>query len=224
MPIVKLRQDNVRTPPFVGKHDKQQCIYWDAALEGFGARVYSSGHRVYVCSYRFSGRKRLGKLGRVDVLSLDAARKKAVAYLGKVASNEDPQHPADCFGKLKSVAEVCTLYIEGHAKKKKKTWKNDESLLRRFVVANFKNRLAVTIVSADLEPIHADLGVAHPCAANRLLTTYRKFVNWSKVAGHLPKDYANPIAGIVRFPERTRKRFVTTVEMPRLLRRPRARA
>lgn len=207
----------MRTLPFLGKHDKQQCIYWDAALEGFGTRVYRSGHRMYVCSYRIGGRKRLGRLGRVDVLSLEVARKKAISYLGKVASNEDPQIAKESSGKLLSVAELCTLYIEGHAKRKKKTWKGDESLLRRLVVAKLKHRLAITIVPADLEPIHAQMGVAHPYAANRILTTYRKLVNWAKVAGYLPKDYASPIVGIVRFPERTRKRFVTTVEMPRLL-------
>lgn len=42
-------------------------------------------------------------------------------------------------------------------------------------------------------------------------------VNWAKVAGYLPKDYQSPTIGIVRFPERKRRRFVTPVEMPRLL-------
>jgi len=41
--------------------------------------------------------------------------------------------------------------------------------------------------------------------------------NWGKVAGLVPRDHPNIVAEIVRFPERTRKRFVTTVEMPRLL-------
>jgi hypothetical protein len=41
--------------------------------------------------------------------------------------------------------------------------------------------------------------------------------NWGKVAGLVPRDHPNVVAGIVRFPERARKRFVTTVEMPRLL-------
>jgi hypothetical protein len=41
--------------------------------------------------------------------------------------------------------------------------------------------------------------------------------NWARTAGKVPRDFANPAVGIVRFPHFKRKRFVTTVEMPRLL-------
>jgi hypothetical protein len=103
MPTLKLRQDNVRNVAHVGSGDKHQCVYWDAALEGFGLPVYPSGRRVYVCSYRFRRRKRLATLGRADVLTLDQARKKAIAYLGKVASQEDPQDEVDQKRELKTV-------------------------------------------------------------------------------------------------------------------------
>jgi integrase len=33
----------------------------------------------------------------------------------------------------------------------------------------------------------------------------------------VPRDHPNLVAGIVRFPERSRRRFITTVEMPRFL-------
>jgi|GEM_PF-470911 len=217
MPIIKLRQDTVRALPFEGKHAKQQCIYWDKALENFGVRIYASGYRVYVCSYRINQRKRLVKLGRVNVLTLDQARKKATAYLGKVASNEDPQRETDAARELKTIDDLCDLYIDGHAKKKKKTWKNDESMLRRLIKPKLKGRYAVSISSADLESIHATFGAEHPYGANNFLKVYRKMVNWAKIAGYLPKDYQSPTVGIVRFPERKRRRFVTPVEMPRLL-------
>jgi hypothetical protein len=68
-----------------------------------------------------------------------------------------------------------------------------------------------------MEAIHSQLGVEHPYGANDVLKVVRKMFNWGKVAGLVPRDHPNIVAGIVRFPERTRKRFVTTVEMPRLL-------
>jgi hypothetical protein len=77
MPTMKLRQDPVRTLPYVGQGDKkEQCVYWDEALESFGVRVSPSGARSYVCSYWVNRRKRLAKLARVDVMTLDQARKK----------------------------------------------------------------------------------------------------------------------------------------------------
>jgi integrase len=218
MPSLKLRQDTVKTLPYAGTGLKQQCIYWDTALECFGLRVYPSERRAYVCSYRVNGRKRLALLGRADVLSLDHARKKAIAYLGKVAEHQDPQSDALPCREAISVEALSKVYLEEHAKKKKKSWRNDESAFRIYFLPKLKYRLATSIVSADLEAIHSAVGVAHPYRANHLLVIYRKMVNWAKVAGKLPRDYQNPVTGIVRFPERKRKRFVTTVEMPRFLR------
>ena len=192
-------------------------MYWDEALESFGVRVYPSGRRTYVCAYRVRRRKRLASLGRADVLTLDQARKKATAYLGKVASNEDPQDAVEQNRALKRVDELCDEFIEKHSKKKKKSWKDDKSALDRNIRPKLGSRLVVSIGSEDIEPIHSAIGTNHPYAANHLLETVRKMFNWGKVAGLVPKDHPNPITGIVRFPQRKRKRFVTTVEMPRFI-------
>ncbi|GFE79270.1 hypothetical protein GCM10011487_12700 [Steroidobacter agaridevorans] len=217
MPTLKLRQDIVRTLPFVGPGGKHQCIYWDEALECFGVRVYPSGRRVYVCAYRVKRRKRLARLGRADALALDQARKKAVAYLGKVASNEDPQDEADHLRTSQTVKQLVAEYIEGHAKPKKRSWKNDKSCLERMLIPKFGARLAVTIISAEIQEIHAHKGVTHPRQANRFVEIVRKMFNWAPSAGLLPKGHDNPAVGIVPFPMRKRKRFVTTVEMPRFV-------
>ncbi len=218
MPTLKFRQDTIRSIPYQGPGGKHQCVYWDESLEGFGLRVYPSGRRVYVCSYRVKRRKRLATLGRADVLTLDQARRKAITYLGKVASHEDPQDEVDQQRESKRVDELCAAFIEGHSKRKKKTWKADKSTLDRHLLPKLGSRLAATITSADIEPIHAAIGTAHPYGANRLLETVRKMFNWGKVAGLVPQGLVSPIAGIVRFRERKRKRFITTVEMPRFLR------
>ena len=43
--------------------------------------------------------------------------------------------------------------------------------------------------------------------------------NWAKKPAKLiPKDNENPVAGITRFPQYKRRRFLTTVEMPRFIR------
>lgn len=217
MPRLKLRQDIVRTVSYCGPGGKGQCVYWDEALESFGLRVYPTGRRVYVCTYRVNQRKRLATLGRADAMSLDMARKKAMTYLAKAANQEDPQSNLDAQRELRTIDELSEAYIEGHAKKKKKTWKEDQSSLKRYVLSKLSGRLAVSLVTADIEAIHDQVGVAHPCAANDLLKVIRKMFNWGKVAGLIPRDHHNIVAGIVPFPERARKRFITTVEMPRFV-------
>jgi len=217
MPNIKLRQDIVRSLPYRGTDRREQCIYWDEALECFGLRVHPGGRRVYVCSYRVQKRKRLACLGRADVLTLDQARKKAMAYLGKVASNEDPQSESDRLRTLRTIEELCTGYITHHAKPKKKTWKEDESALRRRVLPKLKTQLAVTIATQDIEAIHAEVGARYPGAANILLGIIRKMFNWGRIAGFVPKNHANPACGIVMFPSRKRRRFITIAEMPRFI-------
>lgn len=217
MPTVKLRQDTARTLPYKGDGNNRQCVYWDEALECFGLRVYPSGRRVYVCSYRVRRRKRLALLGRVDALTLDQARKKAMGYLGKAANQEDPLEEKDQQRQLKTVSELCKAYIENHAKKKKKKWKEDESYLKRHILPKLKSRLVISVASADIEPIHSEVGGTHPYAANRIVEVVRKMFNWGKVAGFVPKDHPLPTIGIVRFRERKRKRFITTMEMPRFI-------
>lgn len=218
MPSLKLRQDVVRKLAYVGPGGKHQCIYWDATFESFGVRVYPSLRRTYVCSYRVNGRKRLAKLGRVDVLTLDQAEKKAMAFLGKAAANEDPQEQTDQLRTSRTVKEIVDAYIEQHAKKKKRSWKSDESYLSRLLIPKFGPRLAVTVTSTEIQDIHTKKGAKHPRAANNFLDIVRKMFNWArKPAGLVPKDHDNPAAGIVRFPTRKRKRFITTAEMPRFV-------
>lgn len=220
MAIVRLRQDSVRVLPFVGKDEKAQCIYWDEETEGFGVRVYSSGHRSYVVTYHLLGQKRTPTLGRVDVMTLQVARALAKSYIGAAAVGKDPEaerKAAEAAQKSFRLGKLCDLYVEGHAKPHKKTWKNDQSLLKRFIKPRLENRLPASIHAGDLSPIHKAYGAKHPYAANTLLRVYRRMVNWAKDEKLLPKDYENPTKGIVRFPERRRKVYVKQDEMPLVL-------
>ena len=117
MPTSVLRQNSIKPLPYVGSRN-EQCIYWDEQLSGFGVRVYPSGRKTFVCSYRIHGRKRTTTLGRADVLQLDIARKKAVAYLGQVAGGHDPKAPQEALKAAGSVNELAQAYLSRHAKLK----------------------------------------------------------------------------------------------------------
>jgi len=75
-------------------------------------------------------------------MPLDQPRKKAMAYLGQVANNEDPQLALDALKASVTVAELRAAYITGHAKPKKSSWRNDESVLRRNLIPEYGTRLA----------------------------------------------------------------------------------
>lgn len=216
VPTQVLRQDTVRTIPYVGSTGSQ-CVYWDRNLPGFGVRVYPSGKRTYVCSYRVEKRKRLAKLGRADVLTLDQARRKAKEYLGQVAADRDPLADRDAKASSGTVKDLVDAYVIGHAKPKKVTWKQDASTLQRNLVAKLGTRLAATVTSGDIQSIHLRIGAKHTYAANTFVEVVRKMFNWACVASLLPQNFVNPTKGIVFFPRRKRKRYITRAEMPRFL-------
>jgi integrase len=179
-------------------------------------RVFPSGRKSYVCSYRILGRFRIATLGRADALTLDDARKKARAYLGRVASNLDPQAAKDTADASGTVKALCEEYMRRHAEKKKRSWKDDQSYIDRILVPKLGSRLVAGITSVDIAKIHSEIGRDHPYAANRFLEIASKMFVLGRTWGRLPKDAENPAVGIEQFPEQKRRRYITTAEMPKL--------
>ncbi len=217
MSTAKLRQDTVRIVPYFGQKNAQ-CIYWDEEIPCFGLRVYPSGRRSYVVTYRVNHRKRLANLGRADALTLAEARRKARNFLGQVADREDPQAADDALRAASTVKSLVDIYLCKHAKPKKQTGNTDEQYLSRLLVPKLGSRLAVTITPADIADIHSTYGAKHPYAANRLLEIVRKMYHCAETWGLVPRGFPNPCAGIEEFPERKRKVYVTGEQMPALAR------
>jgi integrase len=217
MPKAKLRQDNVRSLPYVGDaRGKSQCIYWDLSLPGFGLRRFPNGRGSYVCSYRIQMRKRLVDLGRSDSMTLEQARRRARFYFGAAADGKDPRSNIDQMRATPTVRELAESYINGHAKLKKKTWKTDEAYLNQLLIAKFGAHLASSITRADIASIHTDIGKKHPYTANRFISIVRKMYNIGRQLGIVPEEIRNPATEIVPFPEKKRRRYVTLAEMPLL--------
>jgi integrase len=73
---------------------KTDHIEWDDDLPGFGLRLRAGGdlpRKTYVAQYRAHGRTRRMKVGAVEKLSPDEARKAARKILAKVEVGHDPQ-------------------------------------------------------------------------------------------------------------------------------------
>lgn len=116
-----------------------------------------------------------------------------------------------------TVKKLAEVYIENYAKLKKRSWKEDQSLLKRLLIPALGTRLAITVTTADIQQIHTEKGATHPGTANNFLVVARKLFNWAPTARHLPKGHTNPVVGITGFPKRKRRRFLTTAEMPRFI-------
>jgi len=62
-----------------------------------------------------------------------------------------------------------------------------------------KNENCRNVTTSDIEAIHAEAGVKHPYAANRLVEIVRKMFNWAQLAGYVPKSHPNPAVALFGF-------------------------
>lgn len=203
------------------KHDAQRDVRWDDAMPGFGVRIYppaSDGgvRKVYVLSYRASGRKRLITLGYHGVLTLDQARTMAREKLVEIDQGEDPLTTRQKINSGKTIKELCSTYIERHAKPHKKSWRKDESHINRFILPAWGTQKVINVLQADVIALHNKIGKTRPYEANRVLTLLSKMFSLGQQWGYAPDNLRNPAVGIRHYKEQKRDRWVTPEELPRL--------
>jgi integrase len=197
--------------------DNRRDIRWDDRLPGFGVRVYATGKKSFVVSYRCQGRKRLMVLGPYGVLTLDQAREKArQALLDSLAGN-DPLERKQRAVEGETIADLCDAYLERHAKLHKKSWKDDERSIEKYILPQWSGMKARDLKRSDVAWLHRNTGDKHPYAANRLLELLSKMFELARIWGVIEETATNPARGIQRFKEKSRDRYVTHEELPRLM-------
>jgi Arm DNA-binding domain len=73
-----------------GQHCRGAFYIWDTATAGFGLRVYPSGRKVFIVTYRVRGKQRFHTVGRYGELGLEDARAEAHEVLGGARKGKDP--------------------------------------------------------------------------------------------------------------------------------------
>jgi len=196
--------------------EPRKDVRWDDLLPGFGVRVYSSGRKTFVVSYRQHGRKRLMTLGSYGVLTLDLARDRARRELLAVTDGADPLAERQRVEQGGTVKDLAKAYLERYARLHKKTWKDDEGRLKSPILERWGSLPLTALTRGDIAALHREIGAKHPYAANRLVELISRMYELAKVWGFLDEDYPNPARRIQAFKEVKRDRFVTAEEMPRL--------
>ena len=195
-------------------------VRWDAAVPGFGVRVYPSGKKAFVLSYRARGRKRFMVLGRYGAdLTLDQARTRARKERVKVGENRDPLEEKRAAGRGRTFGDLVDDFMEKHVQANRlKTEKATRRRLDRNIPAAWKRRTADAIETWEIEDLHKKIGASRPYEANRFLSILRTMYRHAPLWKYLPKDAPNPTKGIEKFKEKKRKRWVTKEEVPPLVR------
>jgi Arm DNA-binding domain/Phage integrase family len=193
----------------------KRVTWHDSQISGLQISVTDKGSKSFFVRRKVRGRSERFHLGRYPDLTIEQARRRAQETIGQVASG---RQAADIRGNRSAHAmlgQLFDLYIESYAKPHKKTWKLDAAQFRLYLV-KLRGRRLDSISREEIVKLHAAIGSDHgQYAANRLLSLLSKLFNFAIEMKLL--TVANPVAGIRRFRERARERFLRPEELPRFV-------
>jgi integrase len=197
-------------------HPKSKDIRWDTQIRNFGVRLYSSGQKTFVLFYRFNGRQRLMKLGVYGVKTLDEARKDARQKLVTVENGTDPLTQRKDDNNAADIEVLCADYMTRYAIPHKKSWSEDQRLIKRYVLPQWGKLKVAHVQKKDVAKLHHKIGKTSIYEANRVKSLLSKMWECASNWGFVADNLANPVKGIPSFPETQRKRYIREEEMPGL--------
>ena len=218
--MAQLRTTDIKGFAYSGGWD----VRWDTdgsgkgeGMPGFGVRLYPSGKKAFVLSYRFQGRKRLMVLGRFGAdLTVDQARDEARKHRVAILDGHDPIEVKRKSEQGETFADLSKKYLAEYAQQHKKTWAEDKRRIESHIPAGWKTRKVPAIRRTDVEALHTRIGTDRPYEANRLLALLRVMFKLARAWELVPADSLNPAEGIKKFREHKRTRFLTPAELPRI--------
>lgn len=195
----------------------QRDVRWDDEVPGLGVRIYPSGKKAFILSYRVNNRKHLLTLGRFGVLTLDQARKMARQEHAKILDNVNPLDKRKQLSKEQTIRVLCDAYLSRYAKIHKKTWQEDERRINRHILSKWGSHSVKSITRNDIAAFHTQLGKTVPYEANRILRLLSKIFDLAGQWGFVDEMSPNPAKNIRLFKEEKRDRWLKPTEVPLLI-------
>ena len=189
---------------------------WDTEVTGFGLRLYPSGKKSFVVTYRVRGKQRFMTLGPYGVLTLHQARFKSREILARARLGEDPSGQRLEERRAPSMKDLAVRYMKEHALvyKKPKTAKTDQRTWDRLILKRLGRRKVKDVTREEIASLHSSLSQT-PGMANQTLGILSKAFNLSEVWGWR-REGSNPCRHVQRFRTRKRERFLSEHELARL--------
>jgi integrase len=212
---VKITKRIIDAATYTGTNNAR-CILWDDTISGFGCRIYPSGKKSFVLSYRKNGRKRLFTIGRYGSITLEQARKQAQKQFAKLIDGLDPLEDRAQGRNGETMADLCDLYLEHHSKLVKKSWSQDQGRIERHILPVLSSIKVKDITRPDIAFLHRKIGMKTPYEANSVLALLSSMFEFSIKHGYRDEASGNPAKRIDKFHEVKRDRWVTLEEMPRI--------
>lgn len=195
-------------------------ILWDRNVVGLGVKVFPSGVKSFVLSYRVGGRKKLSTLAKCGQLSLRAARERAGAELVQIREGQtDPLERRRAAREAPSVADVVERYFREHVpgriergRMAERTAADYGQQARRYILPALGK---LKIADMNRHHVEAMLKPLKPVQRNRVAAFLSALCNLCEV-WELRTPGTNPVRKIERSRETARDRVLSADEMARL--------
>ncbi|MEP7452830.1 site-specific integrase [Phyllobacterium sp. SB3] len=201
------------------KPDGTDFYVFDSELIGFGVRVRKTGGMSYIARYR-AGSGRSAPVRRVTIAPIgkitpDQAREMAKDILASVVKGEDPAKKKSDQKNAITFEELVKHFLANvEAKKKPNTHYLYSHLLNTYAVPEWGKRKAEAVSPQDVAVLHLGLK-AKPTTANRVRNVLATMYTWA-MKGNVIGKMENPAAGIEKYRETSRERYLSGDEMLRL--------
>jgi len=178
--------------------------------------ISPKGAKTFYLCRRINGKLKRYVLGRFPEISVKAARDLASELNIQIDSGKLIDTTSQRKEKQKRNFEwLFNEYLENHAKKYKKTWKTDISMYENHL-KQLGDIDIYSITRAAVTKLHTKIGnTGKTYLANRCMALARSVFNYG--IKELELEINNPVQFIKFYKEQSRERFLSKVELPKLL-------
>lgn len=192
-------------------------VRWDSEISGFGVRIYPSGKKSFILSYRQKGTKRLLTIGQYGNITLEQARVLAQKKMGEVADGKDPLLNRKALKKKHdwTVNRVGRDYLKKLTHASDRHHDEVERIFKKDVFPVIGTKPIDEVKKDDILKI-IDNVIARGAGimANRTLTRLGRFFNWCIERNLIEHSPAHKLSKPTK--ERSRERSLADYEIKEL--------
>ena len=202
------------------KPEPKPRIIWDRSVTGLGFKVFPSGRKAYVLSYRIGNRKRLATLARCSEISLREARERAGAELVRIRNGEtDPLRRREQAMKAPTVNDGLDRFFNEYVPERMRIGRLSQRTVDDYRAQSDRSlrpaigKLRISEVTRD--DIEQAVAPRAKVQRNRTLALSSRLFTLFERWGWRPQ-LTNPVRGIERSREEPRDRVLAPSELAAL--------
>lgn len=199
--------DSLPLPP-----QSKRFYFYDTKVRGLEIMITDQGSQSFKVYRKCNGKPVRVTLGKYPEMSIENARHEAQRVIADMIKGKNPNEEKKTLRSETTFGEMFVLFMERYSKHHKKTWKDDEKDVPRFLGHWFQRKLS-SLTKQEIQALHEKIRKENGLyQANRLLARlhiiYNKAIEWGW-------EGINPAQGIKKFKEKSRDRFLHPDELPR---------